>query len=82
MIEELCAHARGLDLPVEIKPVLHLRDHGIWRKIPAALRKQAVVWEDLAWLVIKPEHRRGRYPVRKSMGRETGLATFEEISGI
>ena len=40
------------------------------------------LWKDLAWLVIKPEHRRGRYPVRKSMGRETGLATFEEISGI
>lgn len=49
LISELCSHARNQDLPVEIRPVLHVLNEARLQELPPYLLDVAVLWRDLAY---------------------------------
>lgn len=49
LIKELCNYARAQDMPVVIRPVLHVRDENLFQMLPAWLRREAILWRKLAF---------------------------------
>jgi hypothetical protein len=49
LITELHAHARRQDVPVEVKPVLHVLSARALKRLPTEVRQAAVLWENLAY---------------------------------
>ncbi len=56
LITELWEYSQSLDMPVALKPVLHLREPKLWSRVPKQVRDNAVVWEGLAYNVHMQDH--------------------------
>lgn len=51
LILDMWEHIHAQDMPVTVKPVLHVKSRPLLRKLPAALRDAAVLWEGLGYSV-------------------------------